>query len=626
MKRILCSCLGLALLLGPHHIGSSAGPQHAGASPDAARAREALAVLQTGTPAQKALGCKQLAIHGDATAVPALAALLDDPQLAAWARIALEAIPDRAADRALRDAAARLRGPLLVGVINSIGVRRDAAAVALLSQKLRDADPEVASAAAIALGHIGGRRAAAALQKTLATAPPPVADEVARGCVLCAEGFLADKQTSRAIELYERVRTARVSKPRILEATRGAILARGRDGLPLWIETLRSSDRDTFRLGLSLARELPGLAVSDALAAEMRTAPPERRSLLLMALADRNDAAGWPIVRNTAAAGEKSLRLVAIQAIGRLANPAGAPVLLDAAADPDNEIAEAARTALGALPTDVVNQEIAARLPRASGPARPVLIRLAGERQITAALPELIRAARDSTPAIRSAAIKALGETIEAKDLNALTDLLTGATAPEDLDAIQDALESACTRIRDKDACAERLVPLLSSAAPPARRALLQALGAVGTPAALQAVKGTLQDNDDAVRDTALRVIAAWPEPAALPTLLELYRSTQHDAHRALVLRGCVRLLETDPRPAAEKVALYRDLLAGTQRAADRKVILSGLANVADPGALELVQPLLDDPEVRAEAGLAAEKISAALKKAGQNAPKPARP
>src|SRR6185436_10360250 len=47
----------------------------------------------------------------------------------------------------------------------------------------------------------------------------------------------------------------------------------------------------------------------------------------------------------------------------------------------------------------------------------------------------------------------------------------------------------------------------------------------------------------------------------------------------------------------------------------DRKVILSGLANVADPGALKLVEPLLENAEVKAEAKLAADKISAALKK-----------
>ncbi|MDW8309964.1 MAG: HEAT repeat domain-containing protein [Verrucomicrobiales bacterium] len=616
MKRFIPQLVGFALAVALT-VNARAADPHASAT----KAREALTALQTGTPAEKALACKRLAIYGDASAVPALAALLDNEQLAAWARTALEAIPGRAADKALRDAAGRLQGTLLVGVINSIGVRRDTGAIRLLARKLKDADPEVASAAAIALGRIGGRRAAAILEKHLASASPPVANEVARACVLCAERFLAEKQPTRAVRLYDRVRAANVPKQRILEATRGAILARGREGLPLLLETLRSPDRDTFRIGLSVARELPGLAVSDALAAELRAAPPERRGLLLMALADRNDAAAWPVVRNTAASGEKALRIVAIEAIARLANPDGAPVLLDAATDADAQIAEAAKTALGSLPADIVNPEITARLPRATSNARRVLIRLAGERQIAAALPEMIRAARDNDSRLRAAGIKALGETVEAKDLGALTDLLAGATE-DDLEAIQDALETACTRIKDKDACAAKLLPLLSGAAPSVKPVLLHALGAAGTPAALDAVKSALQDANDTVRDAALRALANWSEPLALPTLLELFRTTQNDAQRALLVRGCVRLLEADTRAAAEKVNVFRDLLAGTQRAADRKVILSGLANVADPGALELVQPLLDDAEVKAEAKLAADKITAAIKKAQEAAAK----
>ena len=54
-------------------------------------------------PAEKALACKQLAIYGAKDAVPALAPLLSDPELASWARIALEAIPGPAADAALRE-------------------------------------------------------------------------------------------------------------------------------------------------------------------------------------------------------------------------------------------------------------------------------------------------------------------------------------------------------------------------------------------------------------------------------------------------------------------------------------------------------------------------------------------
>ena len=89
---------------------------------------------------------KKLAIFGSKAAVPALAPLLADKDLASWARIALEAIPGPEADEVLRKAVGALKGNLLIGTINSIAVRRDAKAVDLLVGKLKDTDAEVASA------------------------------------------------------------------------------------------------------------------------------------------------------------------------------------------------------------------------------------------------------------------------------------------------------------------------------------------------------------------------------------------------------------------------------------------------------------------------------------------------
>ena len=116
-------------------------------------------------PGDKAIACKRLAIYGSAEAAPELAKLLSNEQLAAWARIALEAIPGTTVDETLRKSTASLQGRLLVGAINSIGVRRDASAVDSMSTLLKDKDAEVASAAAVALGRIGNDAATKTLQK-----------------------------------------------------------------------------------------------------------------------------------------------------------------------------------------------------------------------------------------------------------------------------------------------------------------------------------------------------------------------------------------------------------------------------------------------------------------------------
>jgi HEAT repeat protein len=127
------------------------------------------------------------------------------------------------------------------------------------------------------------------------------------------------------------------------------------------------------------------------------------------------------------------------------------------------------------------------------------------------------------------------------------------------------------------------------------KAALLRVLGVVGGAPALSAVKSALQDAEAAVRDTAVRVLADWPEAPALPALLEVLRSTQNESHRFLALRGCVRLLADSAQPAAHTLDTFRELLARTDRSDDRKVILSGLAKLHEPAALALVEPLLND-------------------------------
>jgi HEAT repeat protein len=90
---------------------------------------------------------------------------------------------------ALREALSKLKGRLQVGVLNSIGQRKDAKAAPALARLLYDADPEVAQAAAAALGNISGAQAAKALTDGLRKTKAPVRTAVA-GAVIAAETSL----------------------------------------------------------------------------------------------------------------------------------------------------------------------------------------------------------------------------------------------------------------------------------------------------------------------------------------------------------------------------------------------------------------------------------------------------
>jgi HEAT repeat protein len=102
----------------------------------------------------KTKACQRLAVVGGHAAVPALADLLADPKLSHYARFALEPMPGEAASQALRAALGGLNGDLLIGVINSIGRRKDTAAIDALAKLRHGDDLAVADAASAALGRI----------------------------------------------------------------------------------------------------------------------------------------------------------------------------------------------------------------------------------------------------------------------------------------------------------------------------------------------------------------------------------------------------------------------------------------------------------------------------------------
>ena len=585
-----------------------------------AKQDELIAVLQSNAPkAEKAITCKRLAIYGTEKAVPALAPLLADKELASWARIALEAIPGPAADAALRDALGKLEGRLLIGAINSIAVRRDSRAVDGLTQKLGGADADVASAAAVALGHIGGQRAATVLRRALNHAPADVRSAVAEGCILCAEWYRAHDGSAEAVQLYDAVREANVPEQRHLEAVRGAILARGSAGIGLLIEQLRSKDKDKLAIGLRAARELPGRDVTEALAAELKRLSPERRPLLLLALADRSDQAVLPAVLDAAQSGSKDLRSTAIAILIDLGDVSCVPVLLEAATQDDAELEQAAMETLVRLPGKDVDADLLARLPRAKGKLRGVLIELSGQRQIGEALPAVVSSLQDSDAEIRGTAVRTIGILGGDQQAADLVKLLQGTGSSRERAAVEKALLAISGRCGAK--CIPHLRPLTQSRDAELHMIGLHALAIVGGPEALAAVTSAIEGAKPAVQDEAARILSTWPnnwpeDADAGRILLKMATSAEKMSHQVLGLRGYLQYVRgTTKLTSDQKVAQVGDLRSHIQRPEEERLAIAVLGEAPSAGALEMLKELAQDPAVAEEA------YSAIVQVAGRNAP-----
>ena len=577
--------------------------------------KDLIAVLQSNAPqAEKANACKDLAIYGSAQAVPALAPLLADKELASWARIAIEAIPGPASDAALRDALGIVQGRLLVGTINSIAVRRDQRAVNALVQKLGHANASVASAAAVALGHIGGPQAAEALTQSLNAAPAGVRSAVAEGCILAAEWFLAEGQTAEAIKLYDTVRKATVPEQRQLEAIRGAILARKSAGVPLLIEQLRSDNREKLGIGLRAARELSGQDVTEALAAELERLDAQRRPLLLLALADRSDAAVLPTVLKAAQSSQTDLRITATTILIRLGDVSCVPVLLDAAIAQDPQLAEAAMETLVRLPGKDVDADLLGRLASARAKRLQVLIELAGQRQISVALAPVASRLHDSNAGIRAAAVETVGIIGQDAQCVDLVKLLQETNNSKERAGIEKALLAISGRCGTR--CLVHLRPLTQSRDNEIHMIGLHALAIIGGPEALASVKSAIKSAESKVQDEAVRILSTWPnnwpeDVEAGQALLTMASSAGKLTHQVLGLRGYLQYIRGNKTISNdEKVAKIKAVQSHIKRAQEKRQVIAVLGEAPSASALDLLKTLAEDPAVLEEAYAAMTRVA----------------
>jgi HEAT repeat protein len=188
-----------------------------------ARLEEALlAVLQSGAPeAVKRAVSQRLSLVAGDRSVPVLAGMLADARTSDMARYALERIPSNAVAAGLRDAMTKSQGTSRIGIIHSIGYRRDSRAVPALGKLLNDSDAPTAQAAAWALGRIGGAEAISLLKSRKDLANGRVRTEVLDAYLVCARRLVSEGKKADAVTIYRELNAEGMPAPVRRAATLG---------------------------------------------------------------------------------------------------------------------------------------------------------------------------------------------------------------------------------------------------------------------------------------------------------------------------------------------------------------------------------------------------------------------
>ncbi|MEF8788189.1 MAG: HEAT repeat domain-containing protein [Planctomycetota bacterium] len=555
----------------------------------------------------KEILCEALALAGTAEDAPALVKLLDDEELSFHARAALARIPGPEVDARLRAALSDASGQVAAGIISTLGRRRDVGAVEAIAARLGSEDSHVAAAAVRALGRMGTWQAARALRQARPDMEAELQDVVDHALLLCAEKLQNAVETYRAARLYGELRKPGRPTSVRAAAVEGLLACTDLDPAELLRGVLQGKpdvrDAVLHRLDRMLSEKtLRGLL-------DTLTDFPASVQVTLIRTVARQELEGTQDALSAALdSSHASVRTAALNALGNIGDASAVPLLAEHL---DREVA---RRSLVRLRGKNVNDAIIDALEDANPSGRRHLAQVLVDRGATSAVPALLRAAQNGETRTQLAAFRALGKLGTGEDLPEMIRLLK-STDENMRGPARQALMQAARRADNHDEAVQAVLEALpDDSGTPHYRSLLHVLGELGGPDALEVVTEALGSASDETADTALDVLADWPDGSAVDTLLRIARSADSPRDRLIALRGFARVApRAEKRSADELTDMFADAFEAAETAQARKALLGSLSSAPTPGALELARGLLDEEEVRKEAVLAVLQLSETL-------------
>jgi hypothetical protein len=201
----------------------------------------------------------------------------------------------------------------------------------------------------------------------------------------------------------------------------------------------------------------------------------------------------------------------------------------------------------------------------------------------------------DNDPAVRTAAMAALGQLAGPEHIRGMVDGVLKAKKGPERDATERAIMFVCARIADAERRAEPLLAAMGQLAQAEQMAMLPTLGRVGGGAALKVIESAIADPSR--HDMGVRALCNWPDASIAPRLIELVNTDEHAEHRAMTLAALIRVAPLpDKRTDSERLELVQKVMAMCTDEDQRKLVLRRASAIRTVETLRFVLPYLDQP------------------------------
>jgi type 1 glutamine amidotransferase/HEAT repeat protein len=560
--------------------------------------------------------CHLLADIGSDASINTLAEMLYDSFTVEMARFALEKIPNKSADEVLRTALMKSESKVKIGIINSLGKRRDEESVQQIKKMIFSSDEKIARSAIAALGRIASEEAITTLEDAKNKVSPENRQEIVFALLDCSDALLLQNNNDRAYRIYEELFAVSEKYPVRFAALRGMVNSSSEEDVDRLLINVMLKENSEICSGVPMiVEDIPADYDISGLIAALPSFKAVDQVRLLNALSNRKDDYILQMATQLSKHENQTVRLDAFVLIGKVGDFSSVQYLAEVSVQKTSD-GKAAQNALYQLAGERVDLEIVRLIPDANDEVKFQLIRSLRMRRpkdknskISGAL---LQTASTEKESLRIESIRALQFIAGKEQLQELIDIFIKVEGNRERSAIEKTIVVTAHKVNgDSLATQIMLLALSNSDDIQTRRSLLLVLAKVGHSSALPAFKKAMLDSSETLQTAAITALAEWSTDAPIKELETIIRESSNPMHRTLALRGFLRMAnlpgEYSDQETSKRFQLAMEL---SETDDDKKMVLSGLSKQKSFSAFQMAKEKLDNPALRAEAEVAVVNIA----------------
>ncbi|MBN2000899.1 DUF1080 domain-containing protein [candidate division KSB1 bacterium] len=565
--------------------------------------RSILNALDTNLPiTHKAFLLEQLRQFAGRQVLPEVGVYLTHPQLCDPSARIFATIGGSEAGEILLAVLSKTSGPQQLSIINALAQLKYIPACPVLVNIYKEKKPGNTENILFALAETGCETAESLLLEA-ANKDSAAVDDLVRYAERRAQSGHADK----CVEICRFIIHGEFPDFQRLAAMDVLLATAGREALPDLLPFIQSEKTKLRQSTLYHLENIDSTGLLIDWEKILRDAGPVAKADILAMFGRQSDTNRLPLIQEAMADTAVGVRCAALFATARIAPDRAVESVLRLKSDAAEQELETAKTVLTSLP----HKEL---LPHILGPVhmpdnvKILLTDFLASRCEKQAVPFFLSVLDSENETLRISGFKALAETADREQLDALLDYLKYERNPSENRALQSAVVNIIRRAEDQNACLQKLAALYQQSPDPSKRKIFGIFKNIGNGQALKYVLAESKP-DSHMQDDAIRALADWPNESAAEPLFLIAEQHENLKYRVLAIRGLVQLFDQNEMGQIRALEYLHRLMNATERPEEQRIVLSRFSRLKTPAALKIVAGYLDDREINYDAYTAAVKM-----------------